>query len=356
MSARPEDEALAIAGRAGLPFVGLRDHRPGPEFDDLLPLEVAREVRVVPLAVEGDVVRVASPVPDPDLDRLRELLRGRRVELAIARRDEVDALLGPPPRRPARGPGRVREPEAPAAPAPRGGRRRRLLVALLLLVLAAAVAAFVVLVTRGNHHATAARTATTVPAPAPPRPPAVSLAPRKRRATSVVVDAVRGATLTLSASRLRALAEVCGGRSDAGLVDRAPTAAELRACPLLRTITTAGDRATVVVRRGGGCVVPPRARDLARHPGGLDAARRRARAKAAFDRRHRLQPVAVRDRAGRCVTPSPATIATADYPLADRLVLVAAVRSARRPEVVALARALRARDPRVTTVAVGRAS
>jgi Type II secretion system (T2SS), protein E, N-terminal domain len=198
VTARPEDEALAIAASAGLRFVGLRDHRPGDEFDDLLPLGTARELRVVPLAIDGDVVQVASADPDPDLRALHERLGGRRVEVAIARRDELDAVLGPPPRSPAPGAtaqgGPAATPLPPAAPATtapapaahpttppataapattapataaRSRRlRRRLLVVLLVVLLAAAVAAVVILAARGSDDPARAPTATRAPAPA----------------------------------------------------------------------------------------------------------------------------------------------------------------------------------------------
>jgi hypothetical protein len=41
------DDALALAFRAGLPFVGLRDHEHDPELDDVIPREVAAAAGVV---------------------------------------------------------------------------------------------------------------------------------------------------------------------------------------------------------------------------------------------------------------------------------------------------------------------
>jgi type II secretion system (T2SS) protein E len=89
------DDALDLAFRAGLPFVGLRDHEHDPELDTVVPPDAARSARAVPLAAAGDHVRLAVADPDTDLTALTPYLAGRRVELAIAPGEEVDAVLGP---------------------------------------------------------------------------------------------------------------------------------------------------------------------------------------------------------------------------------------------------------------------
>jgi Type II secretion system (T2SS), protein E, N-terminal domain len=90
------DDALALALRAGLPFVGLRDHEPDPGLDRLIPPDAARAARVVPLAAGEDHLRLAVADPEADITALAPYIRDLRVELAVADRDEVEAILGPP--------------------------------------------------------------------------------------------------------------------------------------------------------------------------------------------------------------------------------------------------------------------
>jgi hypothetical protein len=103
------DEAIALAFRTGLPYVGLRDHEHDPELDHLVPPDAARSARVLPLIAADDRVRLAVADPEPDLAALTPYLEGKQVELAIAPRAELEEILGPPP--PA-APQDVEEPEA----------------------------------------------------------------------------------------------------------------------------------------------------------------------------------------------------------------------------------------------------
>jgi hypothetical protein len=107
------DEAIALAFRTGLPYVGLRDHEHDPELDDVVPPDAARFARAIPLAAADDHVRLAVADPEPDLAALTHYLGDRRVELAIAPRDELEELLGPPPPEPPE-PVLEEEPEADA--------------------------------------------------------------------------------------------------------------------------------------------------------------------------------------------------------------------------------------------------
>jgi Type II secretion system (T2SS), protein E, N-terminal domain len=91
------DEALALAFRSGLPFVGLRDHAPDPDLDRIVPPDAACTARALPLAAEADHIRLAVADPDADLSALDPFLTGRQVDLALAPREELDAILGPPP-------------------------------------------------------------------------------------------------------------------------------------------------------------------------------------------------------------------------------------------------------------------
>jgi hypothetical protein len=100
------DDALALAFRTGLPYVGLRGLAHDPDLDRFIPPDAARSARVVPLAADDDHVRIAAAGPEPDLASLEPYLGDRRVEIAIAPADELEAILGPPP------------PPALAAPSP----------------------------------------------------------------------------------------------------------------------------------------------------------------------------------------------------------------------------------------------
>ena len=91
------DDALALAFRSGLPFVGLRDHEHDPALDDVVPPAAAAAAGVVALAATDDHVRLAVGDPSVNLDALSRYVGDRRVELAIASRLELEELVGPPP-------------------------------------------------------------------------------------------------------------------------------------------------------------------------------------------------------------------------------------------------------------------
>jgi hypothetical protein len=91
------EDALAIAFRTGLPFVGLRDHAHDPDLDRLVPPDAARTARAIPLTADDDRIRLAVADPDTDLSTLDRYLAGRQVDLALAPSEEIDTILGPPP-------------------------------------------------------------------------------------------------------------------------------------------------------------------------------------------------------------------------------------------------------------------
>jgi hypothetical protein len=91
-----KDDALSLAFRTGLPFVGLRDHEHDPELDRFIPPDAARAARVVVLSAGDGHLRLAVADPEADLTALTPYLGDRRVELAVAAHDEVEAILGPP--------------------------------------------------------------------------------------------------------------------------------------------------------------------------------------------------------------------------------------------------------------------
>lgn len=98
------DDALALAFRTGHSYVGLRNYEPDAELDRVIPPDAARAARVIPLAADADHLRLAVTDPEADLTALDRYLDGRRVDLAIAPADELDAILGPPPAEPTAAP------------------------------------------------------------------------------------------------------------------------------------------------------------------------------------------------------------------------------------------------------------
>ncbi|MCW3050342.1 MAG: hypothetical protein JWO74_4626, partial [Solirubrobacterales bacterium] len=295
----------------------------------------------------------------------------QRLELAVA---EAQRAAGPPgpawatvaggepaaaPPPPAPPPPPSPPPPAAGAPAPppaEPARRRRGLgwLAAVLILGGLAAGAVAVLPLHGDDTPAPApaRVPTAAPAPAPAKL-SMSLPPGTRGEAKTVFDSAGDVDFSLSPSRLQALAEVCGGRTDAALVTQAPAASELQACTRLRVIATAVRGATVILRRGGGCVSVGGAWTLIHRAGALDAARSRASSQARFDRSHHLQPVAVRDGGGRCADPSQAGLQGGSYPLAARLTLVANIASDTRPEIVALGKSLGTGQPQIRTVATG---
>jgi hypothetical protein len=111
------EDALAIAFRTGLPFVGLRDHAHDPDLDRLVPPDAARTARAIPLSADDDRIRLAVADPDTDLSTLDRYLAGRQVDLALAPREEIDTILGPPPPPGEEPPEAARDGDEAAAPA-----------------------------------------------------------------------------------------------------------------------------------------------------------------------------------------------------------------------------------------------
>jgi hypothetical protein len=64
------DDAVRIAFEAGLPYAGLRDHRPDGRLLDAVPPGWPQAHRALPLALDGDRLTLAAERPDPDLSDL----------------------------------------------------------------------------------------------------------------------------------------------------------------------------------------------------------------------------------------------------------------------------------------------
>ena len=87
------DDAVRIAFDAGLPYAGLRDFSPDPRLWRYVPLDEARELRLVPLTRVGRVLHLAAAAPDCDLSALRARSPDLRVQLHIAAEHELRAAL-----------------------------------------------------------------------------------------------------------------------------------------------------------------------------------------------------------------------------------------------------------------------
>jgi Type II secretion system (T2SS), protein E, N-terminal domain len=90
----PRHEALEIAAHLGRGFVGLRGVTPDPRLFAYLPLELAAREQVVPLEVDGPLLRLASVKADPDLALVRVNFPQLELELLSAAEPEISAALG----------------------------------------------------------------------------------------------------------------------------------------------------------------------------------------------------------------------------------------------------------------------
>ncbi len=86
-------QAVALALEASLPYTGLRGFRPDQRLFAYLPVGTARKLGVLPLALVGDTLRVASATVDPPLGPIQTGFPNLRFEVAIAPRREIDAIL-----------------------------------------------------------------------------------------------------------------------------------------------------------------------------------------------------------------------------------------------------------------------
>jgi glycosyltransferase XagB len=155
-----------LAEQLGLPVVDLTGYEPDPEALALVPEELQRRLRCVPLAVDEHAVylAVADPLDDGALATLRERTGGHEPRCFLAARDDVDALLqGLHAERwaaGARAAVRSRFPEeSSAGPAPRA-----VLAAAALLTAAAIAGLIVAPATTGLVLVALAALATAVPA------------------------------------------------------------------------------------------------------------------------------------------------------------------------------------------------
>ena len=91
----PEAEILAtLARQLGMEIVSLKDVNISPEVRDMIPVETARQYKVVPLYKVEDTLTVAlsDPLDFNTLDRLRYMLKCN-IEGVIALRDEVQVSI-----------------------------------------------------------------------------------------------------------------------------------------------------------------------------------------------------------------------------------------------------------------------
>jgi len=87
------DEALELALRTGLSYTGLRGFEPDPKLFRYVPQDLARSQRIVPLVLVGDTLKVASADPDPDISVVTRRFPYLTVDIVLASRAEIDAVL-----------------------------------------------------------------------------------------------------------------------------------------------------------------------------------------------------------------------------------------------------------------------
>lgn len=80
--------------RQGIPSMDIPAHLPTPAVARLIPLEVARELMAVPLAMEEEVLTVAVASPDnrESIDALAQI-SGHQVFLVLSPPDQLEAAL-----------------------------------------------------------------------------------------------------------------------------------------------------------------------------------------------------------------------------------------------------------------------
>ncbi len=91
----PRDLVRALAVQFDLPFVDLDDHRIDPEVAQLIPQNLARRHRAIPVWREGQkvVVAMANPVDVLALDDIRARV-GRQVEAVMAEGAQILSIVG----------------------------------------------------------------------------------------------------------------------------------------------------------------------------------------------------------------------------------------------------------------------
>lgn len=87
------DDAVRIAGEAGLPYTGLRGFSLDRRLLRYVPLTVAIAERVVPLTIVGDTLKLASATPHPDLTPIRRRFPYLAVDIVVAPAREIDGVL-----------------------------------------------------------------------------------------------------------------------------------------------------------------------------------------------------------------------------------------------------------------------
>jgi len=85
---------VGVCKRLAIPSMDIPAHLPRPEVARLIPLEVARELMAVPLAMEEEVLTVAVASPDnrESIDALAQI-SGHQVFLVLSPPDQLEAAL-----------------------------------------------------------------------------------------------------------------------------------------------------------------------------------------------------------------------------------------------------------------------
>ena len=84
----------ALSAQSGIPFIDLRNFTPNQDYLKRLPVQAAREKKILPLWIEGSDIHVAVQDPyDTSVPELVFRLTGLRPRLHVAARDELEKLI-----------------------------------------------------------------------------------------------------------------------------------------------------------------------------------------------------------------------------------------------------------------------
>lgn len=85
---------MGTCNRRGIPSMDIPAHLPRPEVAKLIPLEVARELMAVPLAMEEEVLTVAMANPhDRESTETLARISGHQVFPVLSPVDQLEAAL-----------------------------------------------------------------------------------------------------------------------------------------------------------------------------------------------------------------------------------------------------------------------
>jgi MshEN domain len=86
-------DALRLSFELGRMFVGLRGHQPDRNLFSYLPIDLAMREQLLPIALEGSTLRIATAAANPDLSLVRVRYPQLQLELVSAPAHEIAVAL-----------------------------------------------------------------------------------------------------------------------------------------------------------------------------------------------------------------------------------------------------------------------